>query len=41
MLADLAVLSADPFEISPADLHAVQAELTMLEGAVVWERRGT
>jgi predicted amidohydrolase YtcJ len=41
MLADLAVLSADPFEISPADLHAVQAELTMLEGAIVWERRGT
>jgi predicted amidohydrolase YtcJ len=41
MLADLAVLSADPFEISRADLHAVHAELTMLEGEVVWERRGT
>jgi predicted amidohydrolase YtcJ len=41
MLADLAVLSADPFKIKPADLHAVQAELTMIEGEVVWERKGT
>ena len=39
MLADLAVLSADPFKIKPADLHAVQAELTMIEGEVVWERK--
>ncbi len=38
MLADLAVLSADPFKISAADLHAVNAELTMIEGEVVWTR---
>ena len=39
MLADLAVLSADPFKIDPSDLHAVKAELTMIEGEVVWERK--
>jgi predicted amidohydrolase YtcJ len=38
MLADLAVLSADPFKISPADLHAVQSEMTMIEGEMVWTR---
>jgi predicted amidohydrolase YtcJ len=32
MLADLAVLSADPFKISPSDLPAVQSEMTMIEG---------
>jgi predicted amidohydrolase YtcJ len=37
MLADLAVLTADPFKISPQELHAVRAELTMIEGQVVWE----
>ncbi len=37
MLADLAVLTADPFKISPQELHAVRAELTMIEGEVVWE----
>jgi predicted amidohydrolase YtcJ len=41
MLADLAVLSADPFKVSPADLHAIHADLTMIEGEVVWERRGS
>ncbi len=39
MLADLAVLSADPFKISPSGLHAVRAELTMVEGNVVWEKK--
>ena len=38
MLADLAVLSADPFKIDPTDLHAVQSELTMIEGEQVWTR---
>jgi predicted amidohydrolase YtcJ len=38
MLADLAVLSADPFKISPSDLHAIQSEMTMIEGEVVWTR---
>lgn len=38
MLADLAVLSADPFAIHPTELHAVNAELTMIEGEIVWIR---
>ena len=40
MLADVAVLSADPFKVSPADLHAIHADLTIVEGKVVWERKG-
>jgi predicted amidohydrolase YtcJ len=39
MLADLAILSADPFKTSSADLHAIKAEMTMIEGAVVWEKK--
>ncbi|HEX5689298.1 MAG TPA: amidohydrolase [Roseiflexaceae bacterium] len=39
MLADLAVLSADPFKINPSDLHAIRSELTMLDGEIVSERR--
>ncbi len=38
MLADLAVLSADPFKISPSDLHAIQSEITIIEGDLVWTR---
>jgi predicted amidohydrolase YtcJ len=38
MLADLAVLSADPFKISPLDLHAIQSEMTIIEGDLVWTR---
>lgn len=38
MLADLAVLSADPFKISPSQLHAIQSEMTLIEGEVVWTR---
>ncbi|HMO57852.1 MAG TPA: amidohydrolase [Roseiflexaceae bacterium] len=37
-LADLAVLSADPFKLDPSLLHTVGAEMTLLEGRVVWER---
>ena len=37
-LADLAILSADPFKISPADMHVVNADLTMIEGEVRWTR---
>jgi predicted amidohydrolase YtcJ len=40
-LADLAVLSADPFKLSPSELHRIQAEMTMIEGVVVWERKGS
>jgi predicted amidohydrolase YtcJ len=39
MLADLAILSSDPFKINPSDLHAVTSELTMIEGQVVWEKK--
>ena len=39
MLADLAILSADPFKIDPSHLHAVKSELTMIEGEVVWEKK--
>jgi hypothetical protein len=39
MIADIAVLSADPFKGKPAELHAIQGELTMIEGEVVWERK--
>ena len=39
MLADLAILSADPFKISPSELHTVKSELTMIEGEVVWEKK--
>jgi predicted amidohydrolase YtcJ len=40
-LADIAVLSADPFKLDPAELHRVSAELTMIEGDVVWERKAS
>jgi len=39
MLADLAILSADPFKIDPSELHTVKSELTMIEGEVVWEKK--
>jgi predicted amidohydrolase YtcJ len=38
MIADLAVLSADPFACPPEQLHGITAELTMVGGAVVWEK---
>jgi hypothetical protein len=38
MLADLAVLARDPFAIPAADLHAMQVDMTLVEGAVVWEQ---
>lgn len=37
-LADLAILSADPFMIDPSELHTILSELTMIEGQVVWEK---
>jgi len=39
MLADLAILSRDPFKISPSELHTITSELTMIEGRVVWEKK--
>lgn len=38
MLADVAVLNQDPFKIAPEALHTVRADMTLLEGEVVWER---
>jgi predicted amidohydrolase YtcJ len=39
MLADLAILSHDPFKISPSALHSITADLTMIDGEVVWEKK--
>ncbi len=36
MLADLAVLNVDPGKIDPSELHSVKADVTMLEGEIVW-----
>jgi predicted amidohydrolase YtcJ len=37
-LADLAVLAADPFTVDPTTLHLMSADLTILDGNVVWDR---
>ncbi len=39
MLADIAVLSDDPFKIDPSGLHRIHATMTLLEGDVVWEHK--
>ncbi|WP_026533197.1 amidohydrolase [Arthrobacter sp. H41] len=36
-LADVVVLSTDPFGLDPADLHTVRADLTMVGGGIVHE----
>jgi predicted amidohydrolase YtcJ len=38
MLADLTVLTGDPFRSAPGELHAITAAMTILEGNVVFER---
>ncbi len=38
--ADLAVLSADIFSIEPEEIEAVQVDLTLVEGEVVYRRSG-
>lgn len=38
MLADLAVLTGDPFRSKPAELHAITAAMTLVGGEVVFER---
>jgi predicted amidohydrolase YtcJ len=38
MLADLAVLTGDPFRCAPADLHAITAAMTIVHGDVVFEK---
>ena len=37
-LADLAVLSADPFTCAPQDIAGIEAELTIVDGRIVWRR---
>jgi predicted amidohydrolase YtcJ len=37
-LADLTVLSADPRSVEPEQLNTLQADLTMIDGKVVFER---
>ncbi|WP_240630034.1 amidohydrolase [Specibacter cremeus] len=39
-VADLAVLGANPFDLSPADLPGVPVDYTVLGGKVVYERTG-
>ena len=38
-LADVIVLSADPFGVPPAELHNCRVELTVFDGRVVFERK--
>ncbi len=38
MLADMAVLTGDPFRSAPGELHAITAAMTLIEGKVVFER---
>lgn len=38
MLADLAVLTGDPFRSAPGNLHAITAAMTIVDGRVVYER---
>ncbi|NTU82102.1 MAG: amidohydrolase [Chloroflexales bacterium] len=38
MLADMAVLTGDPFRSAPAELPAITAAMTIVEGKVVFER---
>ncbi|GAB3520270.1 amidohydrolase [Arthrobacter monumenti] len=40
MLADIAVMSTDPFELDAAELHTVGTDLTMVGGQVVHDRLG-
>lgn len=36
MLADLVVLSANPFELAPRDLHTLRAQMTIVGGRIVY-----
>lgn len=40
MLADIAVMSVDPFQLDSADLHTVATDFTMVGGQVVHDRLG-
>lgn len=38
MLADMAILSADPFQMPPQQLHRMVVDMTIVAGIVQWER---
>ncbi|NNJ10031.1 amidohydrolase [Chloroflexales bacterium ZM16-3] len=38
MLADMAVLTGDPFRSAPGELHAITAAMTLIEGKVIFGR---
>jgi predicted amidohydrolase YtcJ len=40
MLADIAVLDQDIFQIDPSQLQHVQVLMTIVDGRVVYEREG-
>jgi predicted amidohydrolase YtcJ len=40
MQADIAVLSRDAFAIDPEELRGVQADLTLRDGAAIFDRHG-
>jgi predicted amidohydrolase YtcJ len=37
-LADLVVLDRDPSRVPPEDVHTLRAEMTVIDGRVVYER---
>ena len=39
MLADLVVLSADPFRISPTDIHKIRVGMTVFDGRLIYEQK--
>ena len=39
--ADMAILSQDLFAVDPVDLPAVQVDLTIVEGEIVYRRDGS
>jgi hypothetical protein len=39
MLADIVVLSANPFELAPKDLHTLRAQTTLVGGRVVYQAK--
>ena len=38
MAADFVILSDDPFRVDPQNIHQICAEVTVLEGRIVYQR---
>ncbi len=38
MLADIVVLSNDPFAVPPQDIHQIKVEMTIVDGRVVYKK---